>query len=130
MVSLAMIGDVYVVGKTTDQLRTMLTTLYSAYIKSPQVSVVLQESRSRRFAILGEVVRPGTYSLTRPMTVLEALALSGGFRDFAKKNKMFILRENPDGSRSRIPIRYTDIIGADDPNVNPLIQVHDTLIVP
>ena len=58
-------------------------------MKSPEVSVIVQDTRSQRFSVLGEVMRPGSYPLSKPMTVLDALSLAGGYRDFAKSEKMF-----------------------------------------
>ena len=52
---------------------------------------------SLSFNIMGNVNRPGYYPLTRPMTILDAIAISGGFRDFAKEKKIYVLRKTPDG---------------------------------
>jgi polysaccharide export outer membrane protein len=129
-ISLALVGEVMAAGLTPMQLQAKLTEMFDAYMTAPEVSVVVQDPRSQRFSIIGEVMRPGTYPLSKPMTVLDALALAGGFRDFAKTNKMFILRMNADGSRQRIPVRYSKVISERSSNQNPELQAHDTLVIP
>jgi len=129
-ISLPLVGEVSAAGKTPLELQKRITELLGPYMKSPEVSVIVQDTRSQRFSVLGEVMRPGSYPLSKPMTVLDALALAGGFRDFAKSEKMFILRIEPDGRRSRLPVSYKKILSVKGTNRNVELQVHDTLVVP
>jgi polysaccharide biosynthesis/export protein len=129
-ISLALIGDVQAAGLTPAQLQAKLTKLLDGYIAAPTVSVSVQDARSQRISIIGEIVRPGSYPLVKPMTVLDALAGAGGFREFAKTNKMFILRINADGKRTRIPLRYKRVITAEQANDNIELQPRDTIVVP
>jgi polysaccharide export outer membrane protein len=129
-ISLPLVGEVLAAGKTPLELQKKLTELLGVYMKSPEVSVIVQDTRSQRFSVLGEVMRPGSYPLSKPMTVLDALALAGGFRDFARSEKMFILRIEADGIRRRIPVSYKKILGVNGANQNVELQVHDTLVVP
>ena len=73
------------------------------YLEEPEVTVIVQQINSEKFNILGRVAKPGSYSLTDSATVLDAIALAGGFRDFAKQKSIYILRQNPDGSESEFP---------------------------
>jgi polysaccharide export outer membrane protein len=129
-ISLPLVGEVAAAGKTPLELQKKLTDLLGTYMKSPEVSVIVQDTRSQRFSVLGEVMRPGSYPLSKPMTVLDALSLAGGFRDFAKSEKMFILRINADGTRCRIPVSYKKILSVKGTNQNVELQVHDTLVIP
>jgi polysaccharide export outer membrane protein len=129
-ISLPLVGEVAADGQTPLVLQKKLTDLLGEYMTAPGVSVIVQDARSQRFSILGEVMRPGTYPLTKPMTVLDALALAGGFRDFAKSEKMFILRTMADGSRLKIPVSYKKTLLVKGKNQNIEIQLHDTLVVP
>ncbi len=129
-ISLPLVGEVAAAGKTPLQLQKTLTDLLGTYMTAPEVSVIVQDTRSQRFSILGQVMRPGAYPLSKPMTVLDALALAGGFRDFAKSEKMFILRINADGSRKRIPVSYKKLISVKGMSQNVELQVHDTLVIP
>lgn len=128
--SFPLIGEVPAVGLTPLQLKSALTEKLNGYLTSPIVSVSVQDARSQRISILGEVVRPGNYPLIKPMTVLDALAAAGGFRDFAKTSKMFILRIAQDGTRTRIPLKYKRVISEKQSNDNFELQARDTIIVP
>ena len=129
-ISLPLVGELLAAGKTPLELQKKLTELLGVYMKSPEVSVIVQDTRSQRFSVLGEVMRPGSYPPSKPMTVLDALSLAGGFRDFAKSEKMFILRIDADGTRHRIPVSYKKILSIKGTNQNVELQVHDTLVVP
>jgi hypothetical protein len=64
----------------------------------------------QNFNILGQVQHPGTFPLTHPVTVLDAIALAGGFRDFAKTKSIYVLRQKPDGTWSRLAFNYKEAI--------------------
>ncbi len=129
-ISLPLVGEVAAAGKTPLELQKKLTELLVTYMKEPEVSVMVQDTRSQRFSIIGQVMRPGAYPLSNPMTVLDALALAGGFRDFAKTEKMFILRINADGSRQKIAVGYKKLVSVKGTTQNVELQVRDTLVVP
>jgi len=129
-ISLPLVGEVEAAGKTPMDLQKKLTELLDVYMKAPEVSITVQDARSQRFSIIGEVMRPGSYALVKPMTVLDALSLAGGFRDFAKSEKMFVLRTSSDGSRQKIPVSYKKIISIKGTSQNVELQVRDTLVVP
>ena len=97
---------------------------------SAEVTVALQEVRSQKFNIVGQVTRPGMYPLMKPMTVLDAIAVAGGFRDFAKQKKIYVLRTNPDGRQVRLPFNYNEVIKGNDMSQNVELQSHDTIVVP
>ena len=100
------------------------------YISEPEVTVIVQQINSQKFNILGQVTRPGAYPLTNSLTVLDAIAVAGGFRDFAKKKSIYILRQNPDGGQSRIPFNYNDVIRGKNAEQNVKLQPRDTIVVP
>ena len=64
------------------------------------------------------------------MTVLDAIALAGGFRDFAKITKIYVLRLRANGSRMRSPFNYKDVIKGHDIYQNVELEPHDTIVVP
>jgi len=85
---------------------------------------------SLTFNVVGEVQKPGYYPLTRRMTVLDAIALSGGFKDFAKNKKIYVLRTSADGKQVRLPFNYKDVIKGKNPQENIELQPRDTVVVP
>ena len=129
-ITLPLVGDVKAAGLTPLELQKKLVNALDALMEFPRVSVMVQDARSQRINVVGEVMRPGTYPLVKPMTVLDALAAAGGFRDFAHTRKMFILRNMANGRRSRIPVNYKKIIGVKDQNESLELQARDTLVVP
>jgi len=90
----------------------------------------VQQIKSQRFNILGQVTKPGTYPLSNPTTVLDAIALAGGFRDFAKKKSIYVLRQTADGSSTRLPFNYKEVIKGKDPQQNIRLEPRDTVYVP
>lgn len=129
-ISLPLIGDLEVSGLTPRALEGRLAKELDAYIHKPQVTVIVREVNSRKFYMIGEVERPGAYPLTPNMTVLDALATAGGFRDFAKVKQIYLLRLRPDGSRNRIHFDFKAAVSGRTLYRDIEIQVGDTIVVP
>src|SRR5439155_106106 len=98
-----------------------------SYISEPEVTVIVQQINSQKFNILGQVTKPGFYSLVNSPTVLDAIAMAGGFRDFAKKKSIYVLRQNPDGTTTRLPFNYKDVIQGKNATQNVKLQPHDNV---
>jgi polysaccharide export outer membrane protein len=129
-ISLPLVGELQAAGKTPLQLEQDIAARLKNYITDPEVTVMVEQINSEKFNILGQVGRPGSYSLTATTTIVDAIALAGGFRDFAKKKGVYILRKNAEGSESRIAFNYQDFIKGKDTNQNIVVKPHDTIIVP
>src|SRR5271166_6306142 len=84
-ISLPLVGEVQAAGLTPLKLEEEITGKLEPYLTEPEVTVIVKQINSQKFNILGRVARPGAYSLTSSVTVLDAIALAGGFRDFAKQ---------------------------------------------
>jgi len=100
------------------------------YISEPEVTVIVEQIKSQKFNVLGQVVKPGSYLLGNSPTVLDAIALAGGFRDFAKQKSIYVLRQNPDGTQSRLAFNYKEVIKGKNPEQNIRLQPNDTVVVP
>jgi polysaccharide biosynthesis/export protein len=129
-ISLPLVGDISVSGLTPRVLQARLTKELDSYIRKPQVTVIVQEVNSRKFYIIGQVERPGSYPLATHVAILDALAMAGGFRDFAKVQQIYLLRLMPDGSRKRIFFDYKAAVNGKDDYRDIEIQTSDTLVVP
>jgi len=129
-ISLPLVGELQASGQTPRQLEQKISTKLLSYISEPEVTVIVQEIKSQKFNILGRVTHPGSYPLTNTMTVLDAIALAGGFRDFARQKSIYVLRPNPDGSHTRLPFNYKDVIKAKNPVQNVTLEPHDTVVIP
>jgi polysaccharide biosynthesis/export protein len=129
-ISVPLLGEVQASGLTPDQLQANLTDGLRKYLTNPEVTVIVQEARSQFFNVVGEVMKPGAYILGEQLTVLDAIALAGGFRDFASQKKIYVLRARSDGSQQRIPFNYKEVIKGHKVSQNILLQPRDTVVVP
>jgi polysaccharide export outer membrane protein len=129
-ISVPLAGEVQASGETPRQLEKELATKLQSFISEPEVTVIVTEVKSQKFNILGMVSKPGSYPLTNSSTVLDAIALAGGFRDFAKQKAIYILRQNSDGGQSRLPFNYKDVIKGKNSAQNIKLQPRDTIVVP
>lgn len=130
MITLPLIGEIKAAGLTPDQLTEQLTASLQKVVTDPQVTVMVTSVSSMSFNIMGNVNRPGYYPLTRPMTILDAIAISGGFRDFAKEKKIYVLRTGANGQQEKLKFNYKDVIKGKNMAQNIMLQPHDTLVVP
>lgn len=129
-ISLPLIGEIQASGLTPLQLQDNITQQLKSYIDNPEVTVIVDEPRSHQFNVVGQVARPGTYQLSESMTVLDAIAGAGGFKDFAKETKIYVLRVAQGGTRVRIMFNYKKVIRGDDLQENVALKPGDTIVVP
>jgi polysaccharide export outer membrane protein len=129
-ISLPLVGEVQAAGRTPVQLELDISSKLQNYIAKPEVTVMVSQINSKKFNILGQVTKPGSYSLALAPTVMDAIATAGGLRDFAKQKTIYILRQNPSGGESRIPFNYKDFIKGKNLNQNVKLEPHDTIVVP
>jgi polysaccharide biosynthesis/export protein len=128
MISLPLIHDVKAAGLTPMELRDELTKKLSEFIPSPEISVIT-DVRSFKVSVMGEVARPARYDLKSWTTVIDVLALAGGFNEFAKRNRIVILR--PDGTTmKRIPFDYNKVTSPDGEQANIYLRPGDIVLVP
>lgn len=129
-ISLPLVGEVKAAGDTPLKLEQDLAARLKNYIDEPEVTVIVQQINSQKFNILGQVNHPGSFPLANAATVLDAIALAGGFRDFAKQKSIYVLRANADGTELRIPFNYKQVLKGKNPEQNIKLQARDTVVVP
>lgn len=129
-ISLPLAGELQATGRTPLQLEQDITNRLRTYITDPRVTVIVQEINSQKFNILGQVIRPGSYPLTRTTTVVDGIAVAGGFRDFAKQKGIYVLRQDASGHTQRIPFNYKNAIKGKNPEQNIELKPGDTIVVP
>ena len=129
-ISLPLVGEVQAAGRTPLKLEVEIASRLKNYISEPEVTVIVQQINSQKFNILGQVNRPGTYVIANSPTVLDAIALAGGFRDFAKQKSIYVLRQNADGSQTRILFNYKEVVKGQNPAQNIKVQPRDTIVIP
>ncbi|MFZ0937966.1 MAG: polysaccharide biosynthesis/export family protein [Candidatus Sulfotelmatobacter sp.] len=129
-ISLPLVGEVQATGRTPLKLEQDIATRLKNYISEPEVTVIVQQINSQKFNILGQVNRPGSYPIAMAATVLDAIAVAGGFRDFAKQKSIYVLRQNADGTQARLHFNYKEVVKGQNPDQNIKLQPRDTIVVP
>ena len=124
-ITLPLVGDVEAGGLTAEAVSKNITQALSKLINKPLVTVTVQQVLSKKYYMDGEIARPGEYALAAPTTILEAISLGGGLRDFANGKKIYVLR----GSE-RIKFNYKDVIKGKNLEQNILLQSGDHIVVP
>ena len=129
MISMALLGDVKAAGLTPLQLADQITLKLKKYIQDPKVSVVVAQIHSKVVFLLGEVNKKGPVDMRPGMTLLEAVSSAGGLTDFANTRKIYVLRNQDNGSQVRIPVQYKKALKGDS-NSNIVLKAGDTIVVP
>src|SRR5271157_3123923 len=127
IITLPVVGDVRVVGLTTGQVQDILTEKLKTVVTEPQVTVIVRDIKSRKVYLVGKVGRPGAVVLAGHETVLQILAEAGGPAQFAKPQKMYILRTTGD-QQKRIPFNYKKVLAGSEPDL--ALIVGDVIVVP
>lgn len=107
--SLPLVGAVQVSGLSTSEAREAVAAAYTRFIVEPRVDLSVVTHGARRIYVYGEVTRPGALELDRPINVLQALALAGGFTPKADRAEVVLLR----GVASELE---WEVLDAEDPN--------------
>jgi polysaccharide biosynthesis/export protein len=128
-ISLPLLNDVQASGLSPAQLKDRIVEESKKYVEDPNVTVVVKEIRSRKVFITGEVRKPGPYLLTGAMTVLQMISIAGGLADYARPDKISIVRvEN--GKPASFKFNYKEVIEGKKLNQNIELKPGDTIIVP
>jgi polysaccharide export outer membrane protein len=125
-ISLPLVNDVQAAGLTPLELRAELTRKLAEYMPSPEVSVIVSDIKSFKVTVIGEVPRPGRYELKGWATVLDVLAMAGGFTQFASRSSIVILQS--DGKTvKRIPFNFNKVASGQE---NFYLRNGDIVLVP
>ena len=128
-ITFPLLGDVLAVGHTPVELKAKIEKALKDYVASPFVTVHVKDPQSKKFYILGEVIRTGEYPLVKRLTILQAFAVAGGFTEWASKKEIILLR-NQGGQEKIYRINYKNIAKGKDINQNLTLKADDTIIVP
>jgi polysaccharide biosynthesis/export protein len=126
-ITLPLLGDLAASGLTPIELRDRITTSLKEYVTNPVVTVIVTEATPPLVYVMGEVTKPGPLTLQGPLTVLQALSMAGGFKDFANTKGIRVLRKTAKGTEA-IPFNYKEAMRGEGKSV--YLQPGDTVIVP
>lgn len=122
-------GRVEVANDTVVQVEKKITEKLKVYLPDPQVTVVVSSIKGNQIFILGKVLTPGPVLMTGPMTVMQALSLTGGFDKFADLDSIKVLR-TVNGKQQVLPVNYNELIRGKKLESNVLLNAGDTILVP
>lgn len=126
-VSLPLIDDVPVQGKTPTQVARDLEVRLKAVVNKPSVTVSLEETRPKQFSVVGEVARPGTFALEPGLSMLQAIANAGGLNEYAQRDRIFVLRSGP--VRNRIRFTYDALARGEGSAADFRLEPGDVIVV-
>ena len=129
MISLPLLNDVQAGGHTPMELREVLLKRLADFIPNPEVSVIVTEVRSFKVSVMGQVAKPGRYTLGSWATVLDVLSMAGGFTEYAGKSKVTVLRSDGKGLR-RLAFNYDKVSADASEVVNFYLRPGDIVVVP
>lgn len=126
-ISLPLVSEVAVAGKTPLSVQQMLAERYSDFIAHPEITVTVTEVNSQIVYILGEVQKPGAYSFVQSIGPLQLIARAGGLTPYAKKSNVYLLRGS---DHKRVPLKLDKLLKGDGPTAELLLMAGDTVVVP
>lgn len=127
-ISLLFMGDVNVVGMTPSKLDEIVTDAYRGIVQSPEVTVVLKETSGSSVYLGGEVKHPSVQPLRGQLTLLQSIALAGGFLSSANLNQVLLMRKQTDGSFKTYKLNVEEVLESNTPDL--YLQRYDIVYVP
>ncbi len=128
-VTLPLLNEITVQGKTVNQVTTEVTEGYHRFVQDARVAVVIEEVHSYRVFVTGRVARPGDFESRTAVTVVQALALAGGPVRAADVDHIVVLRRAANGRDERFEVSLNDITEG-HMEQNFTLRTGDTIIVP
>lgn len=129
VITLPMVKEISVRGMTPRELEAVLTEKLARFFHEPDVTVMVKEIHSEKVYLVGAVRKEGPIPLQAPLTVLQAVAEAGGLTDYAKRGKIYILRQE-NSKQVRIPFDYQAVIKGQHMESNISLRPGDTVVVP
>jgi polysaccharide export outer membrane protein len=128
-ITLPLVGDLPAAGETSMELRDAISASLKDYIANPVVTVIVVETAPQVVYVTGEVTKPGALALVNGhMSVVQAIAMAGGFTDFAKRKDVLVMRKTAKGMQT-LHFNYKEALD-DDIRREPLqLMAGDTVIV-
>ena len=125
-ITLPLVGDIEATDRTPIELRDQITKSLREYMTNPVVTVIVVEAVSAQVFVTGEVAKSGPIPFNGPLNIIQALAMAGGFNEWANRKDVRILRQGPSGIQT-IHFNYQDAING---AVRPVyLKPGDTIIV-
>lgn len=128
-ISVPLLKEIRVEGLTPTELQEELTTRLRKLVHEADVTVVVTAINSKKVYLLGAVRKEGPIVLQRPLTVLQAISEAGGFTEFAKTKRIYVLRRQ-NGQQVRLAYDYQAVIRGNNLQQDFVLLPDDTVVVP
>lgn len=110
-VNMQLIGDVKVAGLTPVEFTNQLRELYGDKLRYPEIQVIVRQSYASRVLIGGQVTNPGALDMAGPMTLMEAIIMSGGFiNGLSNAEQVIVMRQDSTGKRTGYAVNMSGAI--------------------
>lgn len=127
--SLPLVGDLQAAGSSVENVRKIVDERLRKFIPDPSVTVAVKQIGGNRVYVLGKVNRPGEFTFSKPIDVMQALSLAGGTTSFAALDDIQILRREQ-GRQTSLHFKYGDVERGRKLEQNILLKSGDTVVVP
>lgn len=127
--SFPLAGEIQANGKTVEQLRKDISTRLTKYIPGAVVTIAAKQVQGNKIYVVGKVARPGEYTASRYVDVMQALSMAGGVTPFAAVNSIQVLRR-VNGVQTAIRFRYSKVESGRSLQSNIILQSGDVVVVP
>lgn len=132
-ISVPLIDDLSVSGRTPTELSASIEEILSEYIQNPEVTVIVTGfvgPFDQQIRVVGEAAQPQTIPFRRGMSVLDVMILVGGLTEFASGNRAILVRDEMDGSQKSYRVRLDDLLNDGDVSANAYVLPGDVIIIP
>ena len=128
-ISFPLVGEVKAGGLTTKSLSNLLVKKLKKYIPNPNVNVSVIQAVSNKVYVIGKVNRPGEFTATGYMDVLQALTMAGGLTPYAESDEIKIIRRTESGNKVFL-FDYDEVASGERLDMNIILKAGDTVVVP
>jgi len=129
-ISLQLIGELAILDMTPGELTSTLQQRYEPMIQRPSITVTVRGFAAERVYVDGEVNKPGLIALTGKVTVMQAIAMAGGYKDSARLHEIILIRRGPSNEPLAIPIDLAEIINGKNMGQDILLLPYDIVFLP
>lgn len=128
-ITLPLAKELSVIDMTPAEAEVLITSRLAEVISAADVTVIVQEIRSKKIYLVGAVKREGSLSYTYRMNIMQALSEAGGLTDYAKRKKIYVLRTEK-GNDYRFTFDYDAVLRGERMELNIPLMAGDTIVVP
>jgi polysaccharide biosynthesis/export protein len=128
-ISFPLVQDLPAAGISPGELKARIEERLKDYMDSPNVTIIVEAIQSYKIYITGKVKKPGSMMVEKPVTVLQAIPLAGGFDEYANDSEITIIRNNGN-ENILLNFNYKDVIKGRKPEQNIVLRSGDVVVVP